>query len=175
MNEKTDKKIYWVEGVTKKEVINSLNDNKPSMFRNQRNRRILVGFISLLIVGLGLVGLIEQTKLRSYSEVFLFAVFLLFYFSLRKSVRLIADAPSELLDERQILIRNNAYLYAYRWMTYISLVYIVFWFFIYREIVYLPFQSNEIFLPRAIFTFCCWMACVPSMVLAWGMPSEDNF
>ena len=174
MNEKTDKKIYWVEGVTKKEVISSLNDNKPSIFRNQRNRRILVGFISLLIVGLGLVGLIEQTKLRSYSEVFLFAVFLLFYFSLRKSVRLIADAPSELLDERQILIRNNAYLYAYRWMTYISLVYIVFWFFIYREIVYLPFQSNEIFLSRAIFTFCCWMACMPSMVLAWGMPSEEK-
>lgn len=175
MNEKTDKKIYWVEGVTKKEVMNSLNDNKPSIFRNQRNRRMLVGFISLLIVGLALVGFIEQTKLRTYLEIFLFAVFLLLYFSLRKSVRLIADAPTELLDERQILIRNNAYLYAYRWMTYIALVYIAFWFFIYREIVHFPFQSNEIFFPRTIFTFCCWMACVPSLVLAWAMPTEDNF
>jgi hypothetical protein len=174
MNEKTDKKIYWVEGVSKSEVLKNLNDTRPSIFRNQLIRRILVASIAVFIVGFGVVVFIEQPKLRSYSEIFLFAVFLLLYFLLRKSVRLIADAPSELLDERQILIRNNAYLYAYRWMTYISLVYIVFWFFIYREIVYLPFQSNEIFLSRAIFTFCCWMACMPSMVLAWGMPSEEK-
>ena len=100
MNEKTDKKFYWVEGVTKKEVINSLNDNKPSIFRNQRTRRILVTLTSVFIVFLGLVIFIEHPKLKSYAEICLIAILLLVYFPIRKSVRYIAGAPNGLLDER---------------------------------------------------------------------------
>ena len=125
MNEKTDKKFYWVEGVTKKEVINSLNDNKPSIFRNQRNRRILVALTSVCIVFLGLVIFIEHPKLKSYVEICLIAIVLLVYLPMRKSVRHIADAPNELLDERQIALRNNAYLFAYRGMLYVALIYVV--------------------------------------------------
>ena len=36
------------------------------------------------------------------------------YFQLRTSIRLIADAPNEFLDERQIKLRNENYLHSYR-------------------------------------------------------------
>ena len=130
MNDKTDKKFYWVEGVTKKEVINSLNDNKPSIFRNQRNRRILVALTSVFIVFLGLVIFIEHPKLKSYVEICLIAIVLLVFLPMRKSVRHIADAPNELLDERQIALRNNAYLFAYRGMFYVALIYVVIYYLI---------------------------------------------
>ena len=32
MTEKKDNKFYWSAGVTKNEVIESLNDNRPSVF-----------------------------------------------------------------------------------------------------------------------------------------------
>ena len=174
MNDKTDKKFYWVEGVTKKEVINSLNDNKPSIFRNQINRRILVALTSVFIVFLGLVIFIEHPKLKSYVEICLIAIVLLVYLPMRKSVRHIADAPNELLDERQIGLRNNAYLFAYRGMLYVALIYVVVYYLISGELFQIPIPLDEIKPTNLILSFFFWMAYMPSMVLAWGMPSEDN-
>ena len=106
MTDKADKKIYWVEGVTKKEVIEYLTDDKPSVFRNQSNRKALVAALSISIIFLTLTILIDQPKIKSYAEFFLMAAILLFYILLRRAVRLLPDAPSELLDERQIQLRN---------------------------------------------------------------------
>lgn len=174
MNDKTDKKFYWAEGVTKKEVINSLNDNKPSIFRNQRNRKVLVAALSFSIIFLLLTIFIDQPKIKSYVEFFLMAAIVMFYLLLRKAVRLLADAPSELLDERQIKLRNNAYIYAYRWMTYITLIYFCFYYLINREATSVLFPNKEAHISTPLFSICIWMASLPSMVLAWSMPSEDN-
>ena len=174
MNDKNDKKFYWVEGVTKTEVISSLNDTKPSIFRNQRNRKILVAMISVLIICFALIILIEQPKLKSYVEISLLAVAIVIYFPLRRSVRHIADAPNELLDERQIALRNNAYLFAYRGMFYVALIYVVVYYLISREHFQISIPLDEIKPTNVILSFFFWMAYMPSMVLAWGMPSEDN-
>ena len=43
------------------------------------------------------------------------------YSLLRISVRSIADAPDELLDERQVVVRNTSYRFAYYAMGYLLL------------------------------------------------------
>jgi len=39
MREKPEKKFYWSTGVTRDEVVKSLNDNRHSALRSQTNRR----------------------------------------------------------------------------------------------------------------------------------------
>ena len=172
MSDKNEKSFYWVEGITRDEVVRSLADNRPSVFRNQKNRRMLILFISFLIIVSALSVFIEQPKVRSYLEIATLASVLILYFKLRASVRHVADAPDELLDERLIALRNAGYLDAYRNIGGIGIVY----FFIYLLI------ANEIFSPslsiggagfsQTMVSYFMWFACMPSMVLAWTMPSE---
>ena len=90
---------------------------------------------------------------------------------LRKSVRLVSDAPDELLDERQIAIRNAAYAVAYRGLCTISLPYIA---------LVLLIQPDGALFAHAMpdtwssvllsYLMCC--ASLPAMVLAWRLPDE---
>jgi len=174
MTDKKGNKFYWSAGVTKNEVIESLNDNKPSRFRNQFNRRALVLFTAACLIGLSFVFFIDQPKLKSYSEIVLLVLVLLLYFQLRKSVRNVADAPDELLDERQVAIRNAGYLHAYRWLSVVMLVY---------ALVFIGFfeifsghlnAATHIKFTSPLIAFCMWVACLPSMVLAWLLPTEHS-
>ena len=79
MTEKKDNKFYWSAGVTKNEVIASLNDNRPSIFRNQINRRALVLVTIVCLISLSLLVFIAQAKLKSYLEICLLAIVLLLY------------------------------------------------------------------------------------------------
>ena len=79
MTEKKDNKFYWSAGVTKNEVIESLNDNGPSVYRNQFNRQALVLVTLVCLIGLSLLFFISQPKLKSYLEIFLLAIVLLLY------------------------------------------------------------------------------------------------
>ncbi len=173
MTDKEGNKYYWSAGVTKNEVIESLNDNRPSIFRNQFNRRALVLVAAVCLVGLSLVFCIAQPKLKSYLEIVLLLIVLLLYFQLRKSVRNVADAPDELLDERQIAIRNSGYLHAYRWLSALMFVYAVGFIGIYEIYLgHLNWMAN-IKLTQPLIAFCMWVACLPSMVLAWQLPTEQ--
>jgi hypothetical protein len=174
MADKKGNKFYWSAGVTKNEVIESLNDNTPSRFRNQFNRRALVLFTAACLIGLSFVFFIDQPKLKSYSEIVLLVLVLLLYFQLRKSVRNVADAPDELLDERQVAIRNTGYLHAYRWLSVVMLVY---------ALVFIGFfeifsghlnAATHIKFTSPLIAFCMWVACLPSMVLAWLLPTEHS-
>ena len=126
-------KFYWFEGVTEKGVKSLLNDqnSKYRWLRTQRNRRALV---SLMIVGLIAVAmgsywptlktdlnLSDGTSVVVYSVTAIFVIFAVLggYSLLRISVRSIADAPDELLDERQIKVRNTSIRYAYYAMGYV--------------------------------------------------------
>jgi hypothetical protein len=126
-------KIYWFEGVTEKGVKSLLTDenSKYRWLRPQRNRRVLV---TLMVVGLIAVAmgsywpnLKTNMNLSSGAQIIVYsvtAIFVIFavlvgYLFLRISVRGIGDAPDELLDERQIKVRDTSFRYAYYAMGYL--------------------------------------------------------
>ena len=172
MSDKSKKDFYWVEVVTRDAVVRSLADNNPSVFRNQRNRKLLIVLVSFLIIVSAVSIFIEHPKVRSYLEIATLASVLILYFKLRASVRHVADAPDELLDERLIAIRNAGYLDAYRNMGGIGLVYVLIYFLMVLEIISPSRPIGDIAFSQTIISYYMWFACMPSMVLAWTMPSE---
>jgi hypothetical protein len=171
-------KIYWLEGVTEKGVKSLLNDenSKFSWLRRQRNRRLLVLFMAMgiivtalgsyysdLKVELRLDGSAENVWLTVAVLFILFAV-LVGYSLLRIAVRGIADAPTELLDERQVRIRDTSYRYAYLISGYLVLVLLLLYL-LGPEITLFSDTANDgsYLLIATLFAY----ASLPSMVLAW--------
>ncbi len=132
-------KIYWFEGVTEKGVKALLNDenSKFRWLRPQKNRRVLVVLmaIGLVLTSMGSYWPTIKTNLNLspevgvivYSVTVIFVILVLVggYSLLRIAVRSIADAPDELLDERQIAVRNTSFRYAYFILGYILLALMV--------------------------------------------------
>ena len=171
-------KIYWLEGVTEKGVKSLLNeeDSKFRWLRSQRNRRVLV-----LVLALGLV----LTSMGSYwptvksnlnlspevgaivvSVVAIFVILSLIggYSFLRIAVRSIADAPDELLDERQIAVRNTSFRYAYFILGYIILGLMLL--ILFGPELKLFSEEGE----DGSYVFIAFLfayAALPSMVMAW--------
>ena len=173
-------KIYWFEGVTEKGVRSLLTDenSKFRWLRPQRNRRVLVGLMVLgfLMVAMGsywpTMKRVNAVKLSGGVEVALFSVWAIFvvlavlvgYLLLRISVRGIGDAPDELLDERQIKVRNTSFRYAYYAMGYVVLGILVLMFFGPELQMFKPEGNDGSYLTIAtLFAF----ASMPSMVMAW--------
>jgi hypothetical protein len=175
---KPKNKIYWIEGVTEKGVKDLLN-NENSKFRwlrPQKNRRILV---VLMALGTALVAagsywptlktnldLSDGTEVVIYSVTAIFAIFavLLGYLFLRISVRGIADAPDELLDERQIKIRDTSFRYAYYGFGYIVLVLLLLMNVGPEVKLFQPEGNDGSYLIISMMFLC---AALPSMILAW--------
>ena len=171
-------KIYWFEGVTKKGVKSLLNDEKSKYrwLRPQRNRRILVlsMALGLVLVALGSywptlktnMNLSDGSEIVIYSITAIWVIFavLLGFMFLRISVRGIAEAPNELLDERQIKIRDTSFRYAYYCMSYIVLALLILMLFGPDIQMFQPEGNDGSYLViSALFSF----AALPSMVLAW--------
>ena len=171
-------KFYWFEGVTEKGVKSLLNDqnSKYRWLRTQRNRRALV---SLMIVGLIAVAmgsywptlktdlnLSDGTSVVVYSVTAIFVILVVLggYSLLRISVRSIADAPDELLDERQIKVRNTSIRYAYYAMGYVVLALLSLTFFG-PELKLFQAEGNDgsYLMIATLFAY----ASMPSMVMAW--------
>ena len=166
-------KFYWLEGTTKKDIEGLLNNKGFTWLRSQRNRRILVVSHAVL---LALVA--SGSYYKSFKEWFggdsliplfvLIAVVLLTlsgFSLLRVSVRGIAEAPDELLDERQRAIRNSNYRYSYLFLGYVVIAFLI--------VLSIgpetrPFAVGEqgdagLIYISLLFT----MASLPSMVMAW--------
>lgn len=171
-------KIYWSLGVTEKGTRALLTDenSKFKWLRSQRNRRVLVVLhvLSIVLVSLGSYYPTLKTNfnLNSETEIIIFsltAIWVIFitlgaYSLLRIAVRGIADAPDELLDERQIQIRNTSYRYAYLSMGYLVIALLVLMFFGPELQLFQPEGNNGSYLAIAtLFAF----AAAPSMILAW--------
>ncbi len=175
---KPKNKIYWLEGVTEKGVKSLLTDenSKYRWLRSQRNRRILVVLTAL---GTGLVAagsywptlktnldLSDGTSVVIYSVTAIFVIFavLLGYLFLRISIRGIADAPDELLDERQIKVRDTSFRYAYYAMGYLIAGLLI---------LMLSGPELKLFEPEGndgsyvIIAVLFAFSSMPSMVLAW--------
>lgn len=164
-------RFYWLEGVSRSEVEKALIDQRPSRFRAQRPRRMLVLSAALVMAALVVTIFIGDPSIRKYWQVILMALGLVLFFQLRKAVRLVSDAPDELLDERQIALRNAAHTVAYRMLGSLSVVY--------GCIVVavtpgglLHAQVAEGFWSGIAWSYLMCGFSLPAMVLAWQMPSE---
>jgi hypothetical protein len=171
-------KFYWFEGVTEKQVKSLLNDenSKFSWLRRQRNRRVLVLFMAMGIIVTALgsyyTGLKEELRLDGSAEIVWLTVAVLFilfavlvgYSLLRIAVRGIADAPTELLDERQVRVRDTSYRYAYLISGYLLITLLLLYFFG-PEISLFSDTDNDgsYLLIATLFAY----ASMPSMVMAW--------
>ena len=171
-------RIYWSLGVTEKGTRALLTDenSKFKWLRSQRNRRVLVvlNMLGIVLVSLGSyypvlktnLNLNTATELVVYSVTAIFVIFLFLgtYSFLRIAVRGIADAPDELLDERQIQIRNTSYRYAYLSMGYLVLALLLLMFFGPDLQLFEPEGNDGSFLMIATLLA---FASAPSMILGW--------
>jgi len=171
-------KFYWFEGVTEKGVKSLLNDqnSRYRWLRTQRNRRVLVLLMAfgLVLVSMGSywptlktnLNLSDGTSVVVYSvtAIFVILVVLVGYSLLRISVRSIADAPDELLDERQIQVRNTSIRYAYYAMGYVVMALLLLTFFG-PELKMFQAEGNDgsYLMIATLFAY----ASMPSMVMAW--------
>ena len=175
---KPKNKIYWFEGVTEKGVKDLLNNDNSKFrwLRPQRNRRILVTLMALgmVLTSMGSYWPTLKTNLNLSPEVGVLvysvtAIFIIFavvvcYSFLRIAVRSIADAPDELLDERQIAVRNTSFRYAYFILGYVLMGLMVLMFFGPELQMFQPEGNDGSYLViAALFA----TAALPSMVMAW--------
>lgn len=174
---KPKNRFYWVEGVTRNEVEKSLADRQPSRLRQQGPRRLLVVAYMVVLFGLAASGLLPGGKLSSYVMFFMLALAVGGYLQLRKAVRHVSDAPDELIDERQIAVRNAAYVGAYRWLAFVCFLVVA------VQISTssggalegaLDVTQRDKFLNGLYMTLMITMASLPAMVLGWQLPSEPE-
>jgi hypothetical protein len=100
-----------------KSVEKQLDDTKWDGLRTSGAKRFLLWSSNIVILfGTGFLMAVGDNGWASYSLIHILLIFV-FWFLLRKSVRLIADAPDDVLDEMMIAQRNRSYLVAFRWLT----------------------------------------------------------
>ncbi len=171
-------KFYWFEGVTEKGVKDLLNNDNSKFrwLRPQRNRRILVILMALgmVLTSMGSYWPTLKTNLNlspgvglivySVTAIFIIFAVVVCYSFLRIAVRSIADAPDELLDERQIAVRNTSFRYAYFILGYVLMGLMVLMFFGPELQMFQPEGNDGSYLViAALFA----TAALPSMVMAW--------
>ena len=99
-----------------KEVEKQLNDTKWDGLRTPGAKRfLLIASNAVILFGTGFLVSVGDNAWSAYSLIHILLIFVS-WFLLRQSVRLIADAPEEALDERMIKQRDRSYLVAYRWL-----------------------------------------------------------
>ena len=162
-----------MEGTTKKDIEGLLNSKKYSWLRSQKNRRILVVFYALLLLLIALGSFYQEIKewFAGESIIPLIALglisllWIIGYSLLRVSVRGLAEAPDELLDERQIGIRNSNYRYSYIILSYLALIFAI--------ILNIAPENSEsgsgitVDFAFIYISFLITLASLPSMVVAW--------
>lgn len=108
-----DKESSW-SGVSTHAVNKSLADTQWDGLRTPAAKRTLVIGANVIFAGGTLFLLfVGDNGWASYTLIH-FLLLAVSLFLLRKSVRLVADAPDELLDERLVKLRDRAYLNAFR-------------------------------------------------------------
>ena len=100
-----------------KSVEKQLDDTRWDGLRTRGAKQFLLWSSNIVILsGTGFLMGVGDNRWSAYSLIHILLIFV-FWFLLRKSVRLIADAPDEALDEMMVAQRNRSYLVAFRWLT----------------------------------------------------------
>jgi hypothetical protein len=103
-------------------VEKQLNDTQWDGLRTRGAKTFLLIASNLVIaVGTTFLIVVGDTWWSALSLIYILLI-LTFWFLLRQSVRLVADAPLEALDERLVRIRDRSYVVAYRWLSSMTLV-----------------------------------------------------
>lgn len=105
-----------------KSVEKQLNDTKWDGLRTPAAKRFLLWSSNIVILfGTGFLFAVGDNAWALYSLIHILLIFV-FWFLLRQSVRLVADAPEEALDEMLLQERNRSYVIAFRWLSVITFV-----------------------------------------------------
>ena len=105
-----------------KSVEKQLNDTQWDGLRTRGAKIfLLVASNMVLFTGTVFLFVVGDNDWTALSLIYILLVFA-FWFLLRQSVRLVADAPAEALDERLIRIRDRSYVIAYRWLSMLTLL-----------------------------------------------------
>jgi hypothetical protein len=106
----------WASASTKS-VEKQLDDTKWDGLRTRGAKKFLLwGSNITILAGTGFLMGVGDNGWAAYSLIHILLIFV-FWFLLRTSVRMIADAPDEALDEMMVAQRNRSYLVAFRWLT----------------------------------------------------------
>ncbi|MEN9954955.1 MAG: hypothetical protein RLZZ41_619 [Actinomycetota bacterium] len=112
---KGSKDSGWATASTKS-VEKVLNDSKWNGLRTSSAKRFLFWGANISILfGTGFLFAVGDNVWASYSLIHILLIFI-FWALLRQSVRLVADAPEEALDEMLLKKRNESYVVAFRWL-----------------------------------------------------------
>jgi hypothetical protein len=104
----------WSGRPAREKVERALDDVRWEGLRTSGSKvLLLISSNFVLIVGTIALFLMDDTPWTAFSLIQIALIFIS-WFLLRKSVRLIADAPEEFLDERLVQARNRAYVPAYQ-------------------------------------------------------------
>ena len=108
-----------------KSVEKQLNDTKWDGLRTKSAKRTLIVASNLsILLGTALL-LTSAYRAPAWAALSLIHILLIFvfWFLLRQSVRLVADAPEEALDEMLLQLRDRSYLIAYRWLGLVAILF----------------------------------------------------
>jgi hypothetical protein len=170
---KREKKFWPIEGVTRNEVLKSQSDTRFNYLRTRSSRRWMIASISVLTALVALSPALPA-KASSYIAALGGLLLLIGYLLIRTSVRHIADSPDELLDERQIALRDRSYLHSYRIISSVFALAMVA-LFIQIDLSEDTFDISKWWGAATWFSIMMLMAGLPSMVVAWLDKGEDEF
>ena len=159
----------------RKSVEKQLMDTKWDGLRSPQALRFLViGSNSIILFGTIFLFFVGDNVYSSYTIIHIVLV-LVFWALLRQAVRLIPEAPADMLDERMLKERNSVYFSAYQKLgavtTILAIVFMIF-------VIKTDFQEDsdgfnymlEFTWPQsqAIFWFIyAYTFMLPSMIMAW--------
>ena len=169
-------KFYWREGVFSSEVTRAMSPDYATKYRwllSQRGQRTAV-VLNVASWALCLFGALDLPWNLGFGGTLLswwFLLVIVAYLIVRGSVRVIADAPDDLLDERQIALRNGSYRLAYFWLALIMFLAFGLMSGIGEAAADAPsdpspFSTDSFMFGAVLLMFIA--AALPSMVLAWG-------
>jgi hypothetical protein len=172
-------KIYWLEGVTRADIEIALygsTDGRWGWLCRPTMRRVLV-IANPVSWALTIYGATNGPLSLGFSDSALSYWGLLpipLWLAVRRSVRLIADAPTELLDERLVAMRDRTYLLSYRWVAMVigvaaALLIIV------NDMINLSVEALNtqlILITASAYTAIWAIPALPSVILAWTLRNE---
>lgn len=163
-------KFYFWEGTFSSEVDRAMSPEYAARYGwllSHRSQRLLV-VLNVASWFLCLIGALDLPWNLGFGESLFswwFGVAIGAYLLLRASVRVVADAPDELLDERLVAVRHRAYVVAYRWLA--LTMGLAFGFTIgFAEADTATLDGRALWFGASILAFVT--ASLPSMVLAWS-------
>lgn len=166
MQDQPRKKFYWIQFVSRRQIDSALDDHAPSRLRRQSTRRGLVIIHCIASVAIALSALLPENKLQSYVTAIGVIAIIVLHLLLRRSVRLLADAPTELLDERTVAIRDRAYAVAYWCLTLVLGIFV-------GVLLVLDFSLERYQSIALLLSATTLLGSMPNMVLAWTLPPES--